>query len=85
MFEIAHPTAGLLQSHYYCQHQRNVPETTCPIHSDDSLESANPVRTGIKQHGLATYRRHLGLSHRQLSPTGYGRQSGIIHSTNTCG
>lgn len=31
MFEIAHPTAGLPQSHYCRQHQRNVPETTCPF------------------------------------------------------
>ena len=72
VFEIAHPTAGLPQSHYCRQHQRNVPETTCPIHSDDSPESANPVRTGIKQHGLATYRRHLGLSHHQWFPQNMG-------------
>ena len=72
MFEIAHPTAGLLQSHYYCQHQRNVPGTVCLIDSDDSPESANPVRTGIKQHGLVSYGRHLGLSHHQWSPQNMG-------------
>ena len=35
MFEIAHPTAGLPQSHYCCQHQRNVPGTVCLIDSDE--------------------------------------------------
>ena len=54
MFEIAHPTAGLPQSHYCCQHQRNVPGTVCLIDSDESPESANPGR-------------HLGLSHHQWS------------------
>ena len=72
MFEIAHPTAGLLQSHYYCQHQRNVPGTVCLIHSDDSPESANPARTGIKQHGLVSHGRHLGLPHHQWSLAEYG-------------
>ena len=72
MFEIAHPTAGLPQSHYCCQHQRNVPGTVCLIDSDDSPESANPVRTGIKQHGLVSHGRHLGLPHHQWSPQNMG-------------